>query len=231
MITQQTTHINKLKDALTQFHVHQMAAKRKEKELQDTVKALQQQKEMQQRELEQAIQAVEKSQQLADTVSTTSTLAGAVEAGADADTTAAIAPVVINTDGNANAEEFEMQEEGLIPAIPVDWSVAQHWLLNLQKRECLVNLMLDKQNGWGFIRYLLVCLILMQRLLEKIFISGPEAEQCVGNLINIFVQQGKEMDLIFRMIELECSTVTTYFQLFRGEEFPARCIRVFTRLV
>lgn len=69
------------------------------------------------------------------------------------------------------------------------------------------------------------------RLLEKAFVSGPEAEQCVVYLINIFAQQGKEMELIFRMIDLECYQVATYFQLFRGEEFPARCIRVFTRLV
>jgi hypothetical protein len=62
----------------------------------------------------------------------------------------------LSTSEDSEIDELERAEaENSAPAIPVVWAVAQYWLEDLQKRECLVNLLLEKEVGWGFIRYII----------------------------------------------------------------------------
>lgn len=65
--------------------------------------------------------------------------------------------------------------------------------------------------------------------LNKLFI-GKEAEDIVFSLLRFYEKQGKALNFIYHLIDVEIAKCGDHIQLFRGEEFPSRTIRIFTRL-
>jgi hypothetical protein len=56
-------------------------------------------------------------------------------------------------EGALQAEAEEDLLEPRVPAIGVDFAIANLWMGEAERRECLVNLILDKTHGFNFIRY------------------------------------------------------------------------------
>jgi len=101
----------------------------------------------------------------------------------------------------------------------IAFPVASSWLTSHEKQELLSQIVLDSKEENSFIR-----------LLGKTFPTGKDAETLVHGILLIFQRHNRMIELIFDMIDAELKTCPNPMQLFRGEEFPPRMIRAFTRL-
>lgn len=107
----------------------------------------------------------------------------------------------------------------LLNPINASFESALHWMTETDKHVCLAHLICDNVYDYSF-----------TRLLGNVFVTGKNAENVVFAVLKIFEEQGRTMELIKRMIDQEIDNSDTSNQLFRGEDFPPRTLRAFTRI-
>uniref|UniRef100_A0A6B2L073 Ras-GAP domain-containing protein n=1 Tax=Arcella intermedia TaxID=1963864 RepID=A0A6B2L073_9EUKA len=114
----------------------------------------------------------------------------------------------------------ELNEIADMDVIEVDFKVASFWMTESEKRQCLIQFLTDSSRDFETVK-----------LLGKIFPTGNDADIIVRSLLEIYQEQDKALNLVFSMIDYEVAHTKSPIQLFRGEEFPPRMIRTFTRMI
>eukprot|EP01124_Arcella_intermedia_P032992 TRINITY_DN7802_c0_g1_i1.p1 TRINITY_DN7802_c0_g1~~TRINITY_DN7802_c0_g1_i1.p1 ORF type:complete len:1257 (+),score=331.83 TRINITY_DN7802_c0_g1_i1:225-3773(+) len=118
------------------------------------------------------------------------------------------------------SQEHQIEDYESTSSSIIEWNVAETWMLESDKRVCLAQLILDTARDYEFIQ-----------VLGKLFPIGNEAEACVKSIVELYHDQNRSMELIKIMINWEVKNIKHPNQLFRGEEFPPRMIRIYTRLI
>lgn len=95
------------------------------------------------------------------------------------------------------------------------------WLGENEKDECLAEVVASSARDYEFLRFL---------HFSNFGGREREKEDLVYSILKIYQHQGNDLELVFRMVDLEIECAETSIMLFRGDAFSTRVVRAFIRL-